>query len=451
MSEKLFAQFHLSRGHPLVAEKALEEMLERTPDDAEAHSLLALVLLMQGVKDKARQHSETALRLNPAMAYAHYVQSFTRLAEMGMIEIPLFGSSPEDGFAVRKAVKDVQEAIRLEPMDTAFYVRLAELQGLLNRWKDMLAAATEGLRIQPDSVPAAICRADALNRLGRREESRATLARALAANPEASDAHAGLGWALLEAGEDEKAVTFFEEALRLEPGSSWGQHGFLESVRRRFRIYRVISRWRFWNSSLPVLWRGLTNLALLAGTGVLVVKIIESIKPLPYGKQVGLAIFALFMGGFIAWLNAEAIFGWLVRREKAGRSTLAEDHRRLGLGQLGILAVGIAGAILAIATKKISRELQWGIFGIAPGLYGLWVASQFPRSRLRAWAGAYAAVILAIGIPVSLEIESRVQRLPNWGVLLLLLGPILPLAILQETEKRRIAERERQDAKKRLK
>lgn len=451
MSEKLFAHFLLSRGNPLAAERELECVLAKAPDDASAHSLLALVLLTQGVVEKARWHSDRALALEPGLAYSHYVQSFTRVAHLKMLEIPFFGTTPNDGFALRKAIKDIQEAIRLNPEDAAFHVRLAELQSLRSRWKRGLAAADVGLSCDPDSVPAAIWRAEALNRLGRRLEARKTLNRALATNPEASDAHAGLGWALLEAGEDRKAESFFNEALRLRPMSAWAQEGLLETARRRFRVYRWISKWRFWRNSLPLLVRGPLNLATFLIFCCLPVYATEPLKSSAYFKPISILIFSAAMLAFVGWLHASSIFAWLVRRDSAGRSSVAEAQRVTGKTQLAVLAASLAAIVIFIVAQKAGREVAWGIGGLAPGALAVWIASRFPPTKARRWAYLYASLVLAAGVPVALALEQRWSSLPPGGFLFAFIVPSFPLALRQQMESKQHSEKLREEAKQRLK
>jgi tetratricopeptide (TPR) repeat protein len=440
----------MARGNFLAAEKALEEVLSRTPDDAEAHALLAQVLLAQDVKEPARRHIARALELAPDLAYAHYVQSSVRLTDLRMYSIPLLGGGPDDGFAVRKAVKDVREALRLAPDEVPFHLRLAELEALLNRWPAALAAADAALRLEPEDVPAAIARAEALNRRRRRAEARATLHRALAANPEVSDAHAGLGWALLEAGDDARASQFFEEALRLNALSPWAQDGLFECAKHGYVAYRIVSRFRYWLAAKPLLVRVLSVGVPFAGFLALMNWLSALIKRRPELEWIPATLLGVFLLGLLWFVLADAVCGLLARRARASQSGVAEEQRRAGAMQLAALGFGLAGAAFAIFAKKISREFQWGAFGLVPGLYGLWIVRQVPQPRLRRWAWAYAALILAAGIPVALLLEGRFARLPGWGVLAALLGPILPLAIGQELAKRADAEARRQAAKQQI-
>lgn len=449
MSSRIYAQFQLARGNLLAAEKALEEVLRSTPNDLEAHALLAQTLLAQGVKEPARRHAQRALEIAPDFAYAHYVQSFVRLADLQMLSIPLLGETCGDGFAVRRAVKDVQEALRLAPDEVPFHLRLAELQALLNRWPASLAAADAALRNDPEDVPAAIARAEALNRLRRRAEARETLQRALAANPEASDAHAGLGWALLEADDDARARAFFEEALRLNPISPWAQHGLFECEKRTYAAYRVVSRIRYWLASRPLLIRLLSVGVPFAGLIALLGWLSELAKRRPEVEWIPATLFGTFMFGMLWFVLADAVFGLLARHAQAGQSSAAEEQRRLGKMQLVTLGLGLAGAAFAIFAKKISREFQWGAFGLVPGLYAIWIVTQIPQPHIRRWAWVYALVILAVGIPVALWLEANVTRMPGWGFLAALLGPILPLALVQEFAKRADMEARRQAAKER--
>ncbi len=450
MNEKRLAHFHLLHGKLLPAEKALEDALKESPSDAETHAWLALVLHSQGVNDKAKQHAETALRLAPDLPFAHYVRSFTRLADLRTIELPLFGTILMDSQSVRKAVRDVENAIRLEPDDVDFHVRLAELQALLKRWSDVLVAADRGLRLQPGNVPAAILRSDSLNKLRRKQEGLETLVLTLEANPNDSDAHSALGWTLLRSGQDQQAREHFEEALRLDADSTWAQEGLLESARRKYTLYRWNSMWRFWSESIPRPLSDLINLALVFGGAAAAIRLTETIKPWGGGKNVELGVLALFFSAFAGWLYAPTIFGWLVRRERAGQSSLAEGQRRFQKSHLVAAGIGLVAAIFALIAEGYSRELQWGVLGLGPGLGASWITTQIPQPRIRRWAWLYSALILTAGIPVALFLEENVERMSAWGALCALLAPVFPVGYLQEWSKRAQSEADRQSAKERL-
>lgn len=143
----------------------------------------------------------------------------------------------------------------------------------------------------------------------------------------------------------------------------------------------------------------------------------------------------------------DAFFGWLAEFRPDGRWPAAAPERRTGRLQLAMLGFGIGGAALAIASRKLGREVQWSLFGLAPGLYGLWITSKIPTRRWRTVAWIYVAILLLSGIPVARLFESRILRMPQWGVLAALLLPILPLAIAQEVGARRDREARRRELK----
>lgn len=432
VNSRIYIQYQLARGNLLAAEMALEEVVKLNPRDSDAYAHLAMVKLRQGFHEDARRCVNRALQVGAGNAYVHFVQSHVRLADMKMIALPMLGISPEDGSAVRKAIGDVTEAIRLDSTEPMYHLRNAELQGLLGKWSLALASVDAALQFDPSSVLAGIARAEALNHLGRRNAAREMLFQTLAINPEASDAHSGLGWALLEAGERVRAREFFEEALRLNPNSAWGQHGLLECGKRAFGLYRVLARARSWlvsrNQLARILWVGVPFAALI----VLLAWLSDLANRQPELGWIPASIFWLFMVLVLFALFADALFGWLARTEKAGQSTFAAEDRRLRLMQVGAAMFGIAGALFAVAARKFGREWLWGTLGLVPGFYSLWVVAKIRQRTPRRLGWIYSVAILLAGVPVALWLEARIQRMPNWGLLTALLVPILPVAILQE-------------------
>lgn len=174
VNSRTYIHYQLARGNLLAAEMALDEILQLNPEDSDAHAHLAMVKMRQGFNEDARLSVNRALQLGPGHAYVHYVQSHVRLADLKVIALPLLGESPADASAVRKAVGDVTEAIRLDSAEPLYHLRHAELLGLLGKWSLALAAIEIAFQLDPASVLAGIARAEALRRLGEKRDARDT-------------------------------------------------------------------------------------------------------------------------------------------------------------------------------------------------------------------------------------------------------------------------------------
>lgn len=63
--QRLLAQYHLAQRNPEEAEKAFQEALALAPEEAQSHSDLAAFYLSQGEIEKAGEHLDKALELDP--------------------------------------------------------------------------------------------------------------------------------------------------------------------------------------------------------------------------------------------------------------------------------------------------------------------------------------------------------------------------------------------------
>ena len=64
------AVIHWKRGESDAAARLLDAIIDQSPEDVDAHCLLAEVRLLQDHRDSARDHFERALRIDPACAWA---------------------------------------------------------------------------------------------------------------------------------------------------------------------------------------------------------------------------------------------------------------------------------------------------------------------------------------------------------------------------------------------
>ena len=90
--------------------------------------------------------------------------------------------------------------------------------------------------------------------------------------------------------------------------------------------------------------------------------------------------------------------------------------------------------------NNASRQMTWHLVFI-------WITRKIPVRRWRTLGWIYVGILLLSGIPVARCLESRIQRMPQWGVLVSLLLPILPLTIAQEVCARREREARRRELK----
>ena len=167
------------------------DVIQKLPGNARAHNNVGGYLLTAGRTDEARQHFETALKLDPNYASAHY--------------------------------------------------NLGHLLESTGHTDEALASYTAAVRLNPKRDDALVSLASLLDRLGRTAESIPPFEAALRIEPDAAEVHAALGAALLKLKRPAPALDHLQTALRLEPdqAATWltlaraqQQQGDLAAARR---------------------------------------------------------------------------------------------------------------------------------------------------------------------------------------------------------------------------
>jgi len=157
------------------AESASARALELGPELSEAHASRGFALSLRRQYAPAREHFETALRLNPNFFLAHYFYARTCFQEGRMEE----------------AVRHYQDAARARPEDFQCLFLMATVLKGLGRKAEGEEAQRQGLRVaerhlelNPDDARALYLGATALVEAGQRERALEWTRRALAIDPE---------------------------------------------------------------------------------------------------------------------------------------------------------------------------------------------------------------------------------------------------------------------------
>lgn len=211
-----------------LAAEHLREALSVEPDDPHSHALLALALiyiepLWPQRLAKARFHSDTAVRLAPAWWLPHYALSVVCCKSLEWEpakepDSPIGGVRATPSVSASRAMEAAREAVRLAPQNTACLSHLAYLRLIFERWGEALAAANNGLAIDPQDLQCLRWRALALSGLNRKKEADETLAQLLSGHPNHPLSHLDLGLARLrQHAPRHEARASILEALRLDP------------------------------------------------------------------------------------------------------------------------------------------------------------------------------------------------------------------------------------------
>ncbi len=173
------------------------------PDHAEAHVNLGIALQQDQRPEAAIASFDRAIALEPDFAEAHYnrglaLQSLHRPGE---------------------AVQSYDRAIELAPDYTEAHCNRGAALQELKRPEEAVASYERAIALQPDLAEAHYNRGLALRELKRPEDSLASYDRAIALTPDHADMHINRGIALQELLRPEEALTSYEHAIALNPNS----------------------------------------------------------------------------------------------------------------------------------------------------------------------------------------------------------------------------------------
>jgi tetratricopeptide (TPR) repeat protein len=340
--ERAFVLFAQSR-HDL-AEGELRQELAANPNSAVAHALLAWCLCERKEYREATTEAKMAIHLAPDEPRAYHALAHVFLNRNHLPE----------------AEETIQEAIRLDPEDPEYFHLLAVIRLNRRQWGPCLEAAEQGLRLDPEHVGCNNLRAMALVKLGRKREAGATIATALAKNPDNAFSHANQGWTLLEQGDPRKALEHFREALRLEPQMDWARQGIVEALKARNPIYRVMLWYFFWMAKLS----GRAQWAVVIGgyLGYRVLRDLAARNPewQPYVLPV-LIIYIAF--ALMTWI-ADPLFNLLLRLSRFGRMALSHQQIVASNWIGACVLVALAALGVWLATGQSVALLAAMVFGI---------------------------------------------------------------------------------------
>lgn len=217
--------YYINKGDYAKAEQLLKDELTRDPENALLHGQLALVYIDTKKSKLAKRELEIALTANPEFAWFHYLlyRYFLLL---------------DNAFKARNAIRN---ALALEPEDAGYHVALAQLDLALHFYDTALQYAEKGLAIDPEHLGCMHVRTEALRKMGRKKQAAHSLDQTIHEHPEDDYTHESAGYMQLKQKNYHKAEEHFRYALSKNPNNARARQGYLESLRARYLIYRVMS------------------------------------------------------------------------------------------------------------------------------------------------------------------------------------------------------------------
>lgn len=359
-----------------LAEKELLDALGAAPEDAYAHTLLAICYAQQKKAEDAHEAAQRAVHVAPDYAFAHY----------------MLASVLDDLERLDEAEQALNDAIRLDPEDAAYFALLSSLHMQRRRWEAALEAAERGLEIDSEHVGCLNLRAMALNNLNRKDEASAAISGALNIAPQDATSHASQGWHEVERGDQGKAMTHFREALRLDSNLAWARAGVVEALKARNPIYRVLLRYFLWTSRLrgKVLW------AFIIGAFILSRVVRETIKTNPEWAPLLWPVLGIYIAFVLMTWIAQPLFNLLLRLHPLGRVALSQEQITSTNWLGGAILVSVASLCLWL----LSGFIPLLVLSIGAGMMVIPISNSLGQDSMKAKKTLliYTAVLGAIGL-----------------------------------------------------
>ncbi len=190
--------------HDLAIEQ-LRRSLAEDPDHAASHSLLGICLARLKRPTQALAASNDGLRLGPESPFSHHARACVYV----------------HANKLKQARRDIEEAIRLDPLLPSQFFLLSAIQSDERRPARSLKTPSVVSSSIPCTRVCASLRALSLQRLGRKKEAEEAIASALMLDPNNDFTHTAQGWRLLKDRNRDAAREHFLEALRINPENRW--------------------------------------------------------------------------------------------------------------------------------------------------------------------------------------------------------------------------------------
>lgn len=369
---------HLNRAELLIQQarfdsaiQELQEDIAQNPDHGYAFALLSVCQTRLKRRSEALTSAKRAIGLDPDCAYAHYA----------------LAHALDDRERHKQAEKAVLEAIRLSPENADYYAQLSITRFNQGKWRDSLAAAEMGLKLNAEHPDCANLRARSLVKLNMPDQARAGMSESLAVDPENAYSHAHQGWALLEIGDTRGAQEHFRIALRIDPTMEWAREGMLTALRARNPIYRLLINYSFFLSRLPAPSR-----IGVAAAVVIVPRLLASLADQnPALRVIAIPIVVLYFAFVYVTWTSEPLFNLLLRLDPFGRAILT----RRQISKTNWIAANLALTALGIIGWLVSHWWWFILIAVGNGAITIPMAIIKPHKR-----SEHPLLILALGIAI---------------------------------------------------
>ncbi|MDD9268186.1 tetratricopeptide repeat protein [Paenibacillus sp. GCM10023248] len=218
----------------------VEKVLRMDPEDHDAYALCARIYLHMSEYKHALHWAQEALTREPEHEIAWYVR------------VAVFYETQRDA----EFDEALQQALRIDPYEAHYYFLNANKFNKKGKFKEAKEQLLQALELQPETplYLATLSYVEAL--LGNDAESRRLDRAAIREDAESSTVLLYLAWAASRRGDYDLQETYMRNAIRLNPESKQFQDEYLESLQRRYVLYRIclwpgkminkMNKWQIW-------------------------------------------------------------------------------------------------------------------------------------------------------------------------------------------------------------
>jgi tetratricopeptide (TPR) repeat protein len=247
-SWKILAAVFKKTGRNSEAVNANQTAVELSPQDAESHSNLGIMLQDLGELEKAEASYRQAIGLKPDYAEAHSnlgvtLQGLGRLDEAEASLTQAIALKSDFAQAHYNLGITLQEQGRLEEAEASYRAAIAlksnyaeahsNLGGTLQelgRVDEAEASYRQAIALKPDHVEALSNLGNTLNELGRLDEAEASYRQAIICKPDYAVAYNNLGGTLRELGRLGEAEACYTQAIALKPDYDFAHNSLLRCL-----------------------------------------------------------------------------------------------------------------------------------------------------------------------------------------------------------------------------
>lgn len=192
---------------PGKAIEYLNESIRLKPDFTAAYESRGLYYFSQGQYQDAIKDYNEAIRMEPNDTFLAHLYGFRGFAYCGLVQH-------------QRAIKDFDEAIRLKPSDDNLYSIRGDAYAYLGQYQQAIKDYDKAIHLKPDNAVVYYERGFAYHNLGQYQQAIADYNEAILLKPDHAVAYGNRGNAYDKLGKQQQAIGDFNEVIRLKPDNA---------------------------------------------------------------------------------------------------------------------------------------------------------------------------------------------------------------------------------------